>query len=151
MSTAPKDKSTSYSEQLSSLANPRTPPVKKSGENDNEIHRPQEKCFMLSTEHSAVAIGFHFKGEANNCPYMLRRRFRFVKGWIILKFADETLLINGRNLGTLFTNICRHKVEEIFIADYLETEDEDSPYIDYITLKPNSEVNIDELPTKPER
>ncbi len=150
MSTAPKDKSTSYRDQLSSLANPQTPPIKQGGENDNEIFRPKEKCYILTTEHSASAIGFHFKGEANNCPYMLRRRFRFVQGWIILRFSDETLLISGRNLGTLFTNICRHKVEEIFLSDYPESDD-DEPYIDTITLKLNSEVNIDEHPTKPQR
>lgn len=151
MSSLPKDNGTPYSDRLSSLANSQTPPVEQTGENDNEIFRPSEKCFTHTTEHSAVAIGFHFKGESNNCPYMLRRRFRFVQGWIILGFSDETLFIHGRNLGTLFTDICRHKVDEIFIADYLETDNEQEPYIDYITLKPNSEVNIDELPTKPER
>ena len=151
MSSAPKDNGATYSDKLSSLANPQTPPAQQSGENDNYIIRPTDKCFTHSPEHSAVAIGFHFNGEANNCPYMLRRRFRFVKGSIILKFTDETLFIEGRNLGKLFTDICRHKVDEIFIADYPEPEDDTEPFIDSITLKQTSEVNIDEFPTKSER
>lgn len=152
MSTATKDGSTPYSDKLSSLANPQTLPVQQTGENDNDngIFRPVDKCFTNTTEHSAVAIGFHFNGEADNCPYMLRRRFRFVGGDIILVFTDETLIIKGRNLGALYTDICRHKVDEIFVADYPEQDDKE-PYIDSVIMKPTNEVKIDELFPKPER
>jgi len=154
MSSIPKDDTTTYSKRLGSLANPQTPPVQQTGENDNNrgIIRPSGKCYTISPENSAIGLGFHFNGEVDDCLYMLRRRFRFVKGTMILKFTDETLFIEGRNLGKLFMEIRRHKVDGVFVADYPEREDDTEPYIDSIILKPTSEVNIDDdPPTKPER
>jgi hypothetical protein len=119
-------------------------------DNDNDSSHVKNKCYTLSADHSATSIGFTTPEESNNCPYMLRKRFKYIQGWIILKFSEETLFVYGKNLDKLYTDICRHKVSDIFIADYDE-EDTDDPYVESITLKPNSEVDIDELPTKPKR
>lgn len=115
------------------------------GENDNAIVK--NKCFALTSDNSASSIGFNTPKESNNCPYMLRKRFKFVNGTIILKFSEETLFIHGRNLQKLYEYICRHRVADIFIADY--EEDAEEPYVESITLKLNSEVEIDDSPTEP--
>ncbi len=121
------------------------------GDNDNDTSHVKDKCYTNSADHSASSIGFTTPEESNNCPYMLRKRFRFVQGWIILKFSEETLFIYGRNLKKLYMEICRHKVTEIFIADYDEEDKSEEPYVELITLKLNSEADIDELPPQPKR
>ena len=121
-------------------------------ENDNDSHA-KNKCYVLTNEHSAASIGFITAKESNNCPYMLRKRFRFVDSWIILKFSEETIFISGRNLGKLYSDICRHKVTNVFIANYDDEENSEDPYVDYIELKLNSdsEAKLDELPKRPKQ
>ena len=81
---------------------------------------------------------------------MLRKRFRFIpkQACIVLKFSEETLFIHGRHLGKLYSDICRHKVTNIWIANYDEVEDDEYPYVKHIELKLNSEVNIDDISTQ---
>ncbi len=143
MSPEQKSNDTNYRKQLDLSEDPATP----LGENDNAIVK--NKCFVVTSDNSASSIGFNTPQESNNCPYMLRKRFKFVDGSIILKFSEETLFIRGKHLKRLHEKICRHKVTDVFIADYDEDDSED-PYVESITLKLNSEVNIDELPTEPD-
>ncbi len=144
MSADRKNKDTDYRKRLDTKTASPAHHNDSAHQNDNV----KNKCYVLTADGSAASIGFNTPQESNNCPYMLRKRFKFVNGTIILKFSEETLFIHGRNLQKLYEYICRHKVADIFIADYEEDEEEE-PYVENITLKLNSEVNIDESPTEP--
>lgn len=141
MSAEKQSNDKNYRETLDRKEDPDPP----QGENDNSIVR--DKCYVLTADNSASSIGFNTPKESNNCPYMLRKRFKFVDGTIILKFSDETLFIHGRNLKKLYGYICRHRMTDISISEH--EEDTEEPYVETITLKLNSEVNIDESPTEP--
>ena len=127
-----------------------TPEDKKRVENDNDPGHIRNKCYTTTNDHSAPSIDFVTARESNNCAYILRKRFRMIDSWIILRFSEETIFINGKNLRKLYNDICRHKVTSVFIADYKE-EDSEEPYVDYIGLKLNSdsEAKLDELPKLP--
>ncbi|MBL4623559.1 MAG: hypothetical protein JKY42_00185 [Flavobacteriales bacterium] len=136
MSADKNNNNTDYRKRLDSKV------VAPTHQNDNI----KNKCYTLTTDGSASSIGFNTPQESNNCPYMLRKRFKFIGGTIVLKFSEETLFIHGRNLQKLYEYICRHRVADIFIGDH---EQDEEPYVENITLKLNSEVDIDEPPTEP--